>query len=175
MKKNEKMIIVGPSGSGKDFLLNKLKEEGFKTSVKTTTRPRRDGEMDGVNYHFKTNEEFNRLLESDNILINQEFYVKGDKWQYGYDTKGFTSSNVFILTPGELNKLNKELRKECFVVYLDIDEKVRRKRLLSRNDNNDSIDRRVLNDRDDFKLFADYDLKISDPYFDHESILGLMY
>jgi len=174
-KKNEKMVIVGPSGSGKDYLLNKLKGEGFKTSVKLTTRPKREGEIDGINYHFRTNEEFDILLESDNIIISQEFGVNGEKWQYGYDTKGFTSSNVFILTPTEIDQLNEEHRKQCFVVYLDIDEKSRRERLSLRNDDNDSIDRRMMSDKGDFKFFTDYDLKISDPYFEHESILDLMY
>jgi len=56
--KTEKMLIVGPSGSGKDFLLRKLKELGLKTSVKITTRPKRQGEVDGVNYFFKENNIF---------------------------------------------------------------------------------------------------------------------
>ena len=79
------------------------------------------------------------------------------------------------MTPHEVSTLSDEDRKKCFIVYLDIEESVRRQRLTKRDDNNDSIDRRVNSDKIDFKNFSNYDLKISDPEFDIEMVYDLMY
>ena len=172
LNKKEKMLIIGPSGSGKDFLLRKLRELGLKTSVKVTTRPRRNGEIEGVNYQFKENSDFEDL----DLIVKQEFFNdKGDSWKYGILKEDFDNSQVFILTPGELSQIPNEIRTNCFVVYLDIDRKIRENRIFKRNDSNDSILRRLDADDIDFKNFNDYDLKITDPEFDAESVLSLMY
>lgn len=170
--KNEKLIIVGASGSGKDYLLRQLTKEGLDPSVKVTTRPIREGEIEGQNYHFKTIDEFDKL----ELIVSQEFYNdKGHLWKYGVLKEDFNSAQVFIMTPGEILQINEDIRKNCFVVYLDIDRSVREKRLFRREDQNDSVSRRLNADEKDFKDFKDYDLKITDPEFDSESILSLMY
>jgi guanylate kinase len=172
IEKKEKMLIIGPSGSGKDFLLRKLKELGLKTSVKITTRPKRNGEIEGVNYQFKENSTFEKL----DLIVKQEFFNdKGDSWKYGILKEDFNNSQVFILTPGELYQISNEIRKNCFVVYLDIDRKIRENRIIKRSDFNDSIMRRLDADDSDFENFNDYDLKITDPEFEAESVLSLMY
>lgn len=171
IKKTEKMILIGKSGSGKDFLLRKLKELGLKTSVKITTRPKRQGEIDGVSYFFKENDSFEKL----DLIVKQEFKNdKGDLWKYGILKEDFENSQVFILTPDELSQISSEIRKKCFVVYLDIDRQIRESRIFNRSDSNDSIIRRLDADDIDFKNFSDYDLKITDPEFDAESVLSLM-
>jgi dephospho-CoA kinase len=78
------------------------------------------------------------------------------------------------MTPGELNQIDPIIRKKCFVVYLDIDRKVRESRIMRRNDNNDSIIRRLEADELDFSNFRDYDLKITDPEFEVDDIISLM-
>ncbi|KDD74357.1 hypothetical protein H632_c1374p0, partial [Helicosporidium sp. ATCC 50920] len=54
------LVIVGPSGVGKGTLINKLVDSSrpYGFSCSHTTRPRRDGELDGVHYHFTTHEAF---------------------------------------------------------------------------------------------------------------------
>jgi guanylate kinase len=66
------------------------------------------------------------------------------------------------------------MRKGCFVVYLDIDRKVRESRLLGRQDKNDSITRRLDADDIDFQSYNDYDLKITDPEFSSDDVYDLM-
>src|SRR5438132_14221262 len=50
------VVISGPSGVGKDVTLARMRELGYRFhyAVTATTRPRRPGEADGVDYHFKT-------------------------------------------------------------------------------------------------------------------------
>lgn len=171
LNKTEKILVCGHSGSGKDFLLRQLKEKGLKTSIKVTTRPKRQNENEGVNYYFKSLDEFQNL----DLIVNQDFYNdKGELWKYGILKEDFNNSQAFILTPGEVRQLTSEVRKNCFVVFLDIDRSIREKRISNRQDHNDSIKRRLDADEIDFKNFKDYDLKITDPEFDVDSILSLM-
>ena len=78
------------------------------------------------------------------------------------------------MTPGEFLNLTPEMRKGCFVVYLDIDRDIRESRLLGRQDKNDSITRRLDADDIDFQSYNDYDLKITDPEFSSDDVYDLM-
>lgn len=173
--KSEKCIICGASGSGKDYLLRQLIKLGLKYSPKITTRPMRKMEKDGVDYNFMTNETFKNLLNENNIKTYQHFTVQDSDWYYAISEENFNENQLFIMTPHEISMISPEDRKKCFVVYLDIDETVRKNRIIKRNDNNDSITRRLEADKADFKDFSDYDLKITDPEFDSEMIYDLMF
>ena len=63
------IVVSAPSGCGKGTLLAEiLKDNDFYYSVSATTRSPREGEVDGVNYHFATREEFEDLIKSDGML-----------------------------------------------------------------------------------------------------------
>ena len=179
MIKKEKVVILGPSGSGKDFLLRKLVEKGLKPCLKWTTRPKRKFEEQGVTYNFVDDFEFLQSINENKFLTHQEFDVTPEdsdteKWYYGITTNEFESSQVMIMTPGEFVDITEEQRKDCFVVYLDIDRSIRESRLHTREDKNDSIKRRLDSDEIDFSEFIDCDLKITDPEFNGEDVYGLM-
>lgn len=180
MIKSEKIILTGGSGSGKDWLLRQLEKEGLKASVKTTTRPQRKNEIQSISYNFIQDSEFQSLLENNQFICYQSFDVtpegrNPEKWYYGLKKESFNKAQVFIMTPGEIEQIDKETRKNCFIVYLDIDRVIREKRISGRNDNNDSVKRRLDADEIDFENFNDYDLRITDPEFEVEMILNLMY
>jgi guanylate kinase len=172
--KNEKCIIVGASGSGKDYLLRGLVKKGLRYSPKYTTRPQRKLETNGLEYFFIQNGDFESMLESNQVLTYQKFDIFGSVWHYAISKDNFQDNQVFIMTPHELSTIDSEIRKGCFVVYLDIDMDIRRGRITGRNENVDSVDRRLNADEEDFKDFKDYDLKISDPDFDVDMVYDLM-
>lgn len=64
------LIISGPSGVGKGTFVKKLLEldPTFKLSCSVTTRQPREGEIDGVHYHFITDEKYDQLLAEDAFL-----------------------------------------------------------------------------------------------------------
>ena len=64
------IVISGPSGVGKDSVLQRMKTRGlpFHFVVTATTRPRRPEEVDGVDYHFVSKETFARMIERDELL-----------------------------------------------------------------------------------------------------------
>lgn len=172
--KEEKIILVGKSGSGKDYLLRALVKKGLKYSPKFTTRPKRSREIDGVEYNFIDNSLFEEMKESGLIKVYQTFDIKGQTWHYGITEENFLNNQAFIMTPDEISQLDSKHRLGCFVVYLDIDYSVRLQRLTKRKDFNDSMERRLQADEIDFSNFSDYDLKITDPEFDTEIIIDLM-
>jgi guanylate kinase len=64
------IVISGPSGVGKDTVIKRLLEldPNLTYSVSYTTRPPRKGEVDGVNYHFVSRPEFERLIAAGAFL-----------------------------------------------------------------------------------------------------------
>jgi guanylate kinase len=64
------VVLSGPSAVGKGTLASFIiaKNEDFELSVSATTRSARSGEVEGESYHFVTEEEFSRLIESAELL-----------------------------------------------------------------------------------------------------------
>lgn len=69
MKKGLLIVVSGPSGCGKGTILGSITDKlGISYSVSATTREMRDGEADGVNYHYMTKERFEQLIAEDKVL-----------------------------------------------------------------------------------------------------------
>ena len=96
-----------------------------------------------------------------------EFYewVAFNGWIYGTTKKQFYNDDIFIMTPSGLNQLSEDDRQTSTVIYLDIDEGVRKQRLLERKMPGDSVERRLEADREDFKNFKNYNIKITNQNF----------
>ena len=75
--KGKVIIISAPSGCGKSTIIRAIMERGkvdLKFSVSATNRPPREGETDGVNYHFITTEEFQQAIADDRFVEYEEVY-----------------------------------------------------------------------------------------------------
>ena len=180
--KKEKLILIGKSGSGKDYMVRQMSKKGLTGGVKTTTRPQRNGEVQWVTYDFVAAWTFKEMVDADEFIVWQEFQVtpedrRPETWHYGLTRKEFERAQCFIMTPAELLTIDAETRKGCFVVYLDIDRKIREERVLRRRDMNDSLKRRMDADDEDFKEFdrnGDYDLRVTDEEFNADDVWSLM-
>jgi guanylate kinase len=75
------IVVSGPSGTGKSTLITCVMEglKGLRISVSHTTRPRRGEEVEGVNYHFVSPPQFQKMIERDELLEWAEVYG----YQYG--------------------------------------------------------------------------------------------
>ena len=93
--KNVMVILSSPSGVGKTTLTKKIQQkyQSFKISVSHTTRTPRSTEVDGKDYHFISNEKFEKMIN------NKEFLEFAKVFKNFYGT---TKSNIFE----ELNKGN---------------------------------------------------------------------
>lgn len=75
------LIISGPSGAGKSTVVRELLTtcpDLLQRSVSATTRPPRAGEVDGVDYHFWTKEQFERERRANGFLECKEVFGRGD-------------------------------------------------------------------------------------------------
>lgn len=156
-----KTIIVGKTASGKDHLKNRLKGRGLEVSINCTTRPMRDYERDGVDYHFLTEDEFKEGITQDLFIEYQVF----NGWYYGTPVEEFKDSDVMIMNVDSIKQLDENIRKQCMVIFLDIDSTTRQLRLAKRKDSNDSIERRMKSDEEQFEQFTNYDIRITNPEF----------
>lgn len=70
------IVLSGPSGVGKDVIVARMKERGlpFHFAVTATTRPKRDYEIDGVHYYFRTVEQFQEMLAQNELLEHATVY-----------------------------------------------------------------------------------------------------
>lgn len=70
------IVLSGPSGVGKGTVRRAIFERDdneFQYSVSMTTRPMREGEVDGVDYYFRTKEEFEAMIEAGEMLEYAEY------------------------------------------------------------------------------------------------------
>jgi len=156
-----KLILVGKAAAGKDFLKNKLSSKGFKAGVSHTTRPPRDTEIDGKDYHFVDISTFKNMINDGEFIEHMEF----NGWFYGQTEEDFNTSDVMIMSKDGLDMLPKKYRNQCIVIYLDPSRMERFNRLESRNDINDTIVRRMNTDDEQFKEFRDYEIRIRNADF----------
>ena len=65
-------IITGPSGVGKNTIIEAMSTDlDFYFSVSHTTRPQREGEVDGKDYYFISNDEFNSLINDNPSVVSE--------------------------------------------------------------------------------------------------------
>ena len=154
--------IVGESGSGKDSLvkytIDKYKlESKFNPIVSFTDRPKRDNEIDGVQHHFISSDEF------DNIAMNKEVIAQTKIGDYRYMAiaDNFDNANIYVIDPKGLKEFKRDYsnRYNIVTIYIDTPYKVRKQRISERSDSNKFIDRSKSEKRmfEDFRKYRDYD------------------
>jgi len=135
-------IITGPSGVGKNTIIEAMSTDlDFYFSVSHTTRPQREGEVEGKDYHFVTEEEFKSLVD-ENLMIEYEQY---GGFYYGTSKKEILKESNIILLDLEVNGATKLLSEnEDFIgVFIDIDDNELVKRLKNRGHDQNFIDKRM--------------------------------
>lgn len=155
MEKFKIIALYGMAGAGKDTILNRIIEDyggvlNLNPIISCTTRPPREGEIDGVAYHFLSNEEFaNKVLNGD-MLEATEFR----NWFYGtpIDSLYLDKVNIGVFNIAGIECLQQDPRLEIYPVYVTVSDKTRLIRQLNREKSPDchEICRRFFTDEQDF-------------------------
>lgn len=148
------VVLIGKTASGKTTIADLLSQDyGYKKIITYTSRPMRDGEIDGYTYHFVSDEEFKEKINSDFFLEYKTYTVAdGSVWYYGSPKQEFYNEkdSIIILTPdGYRDFLKFNIPHKSIYIYSNID--TIKKRLIARGDNKDEAERRVAHDIQDFK------------------------
>lgn len=130
------LILCGKAASGKDtlkrYIVEALELSGieFNNVVNTTTRPPREGEVDGVNYHFCSAEEMTKKILNDEMAEAVLF----NDWVYGTENKALSEDklNVGIFNLEGIEALRQNPNHNIFAVYLDVEDSIRLIRYLNR-------------------------------------------
>ncbi|MDB4819824.1 guanylate kinase [Flavobacteriaceae bacterium] len=167
MFKGKCIIFSAPSGSGKTTLVKHLlnqKELNLSFSISATTRQRRDGEVQGKDYFFKTKSDFKKLINNSEFLEHEEVY---DDVFYGTleseVIKQLETQNVIfdidVIGGIRLKEYFKNNALSIFVKAPSVKEL--KKRLSSRNkDSNESIETRIQKAQKEIEKESKFDLSI---------------
>ena len=145
------IALFGPSGAGKDTVLNELCKLGeYNKIIPLTTRPLRENEFQNINYNFVDSVSFaEKLLNGD--LIEATCF---NDWFYGTDICSLDKEkiNIGIFNITSIECLLEDNRLQIYPVYLYVSDKTRLLRSLEReeNPNCEEICRRFLADKKDF-------------------------
>ena len=132
--------LIGKSASGKDTVYRKLLNDprlGLARLVTSTTRPIREGEQEGREYHFRTEDQFRRSLEEGKVLEYRVYDTVHGKWYYYTENDGqidlTKSSSLLVGTVEVFVSLQKCLgRDKVIPLYLEVEDGERLSRALRR-------------------------------------------
>jgi guanylate kinase len=124
---NKRIILVGPTCSGKTFIRDKFREKGYKIDVSYTSRPPREGEKNGWDYNF-IGDEFPFRISQNEFY---EYVQYGSYW-YGTGMREWHSSEIFIMETDGIKHINTEDRKDSLVIYVNTPLVIRIKRMKER-------------------------------------------
>lgn len=131
--------LMGKSASGKDTLYKRLLKEcpGLRTVVLYTTRPMREGETDGVEYHFTTPEKLQEFQETGRMIELRTYQTVYGPWSYAtVDDGQIDLGEADYLTIGTLESYEylRSYYGDTAVVplYVTVDDGIRLERALFR-------------------------------------------
>ena len=156
------VILSSPSGVGKTTLTKKIQQKypNFKISVSHTTRIPRSNEVDGVDYHFVSKENFKKLIDQNQFYE----YAKIFENYYGtlrktVDEDIISNDLIFDIDWQGTKQLSKFNNLKLIKIYLIPDSKEElKKRLIKRDQNTkEEVDKRYKSFNEDVKHWNDYD------------------
>lgn len=155
------LYLLGKSASGKDSVYKMLLEAlpGMKRGVIYTTRPVRDGEREGVEYHFTDGEFLRKAKEEGKMIEMRTYETVAGPWSYATLNDGQFDGDGDVLLIGTLESYRKV--REYFgaervcPIYITVDDAERLRRAVAREEqqkkpNYSEVCRRFLADEQDF-------------------------
>ncbi len=142
------LVMIGASASGKTeiakILINKY---GFSKLVTYTTREMREGEVNGVDYHFISIDEFEKKKKRREFLETAQYH----NTYYGSPKKGADEKKVIIVEPKGANSIFRKNIPKTIFIYLETDQLIRRVRMLNRGDKLEDVETRFKEDKKHFR------------------------
>ncbi|MGB3160314.1 AAA family ATPase [Carnobacterium sp.] len=136
------LVLVGVSGSGKTTLANELEAIGIPKLVTTTTRPKRNGEVEGTDYYFRELSDMSNIAFIENSLYNNHLYgLTVDTVEEGLDLNDIMS---VVLDKNGATALKEVYPFYTKIIYLETTEAEIQQRMEKRGDCLEDIQQRLL-------------------------------
>lgn len=165
-------IISAPSGAGKTSLVKALidAQPQVRVSVSHTTRAMRPGEVDGVNYHFVSREEFLERLAQDEFLEHAEvfgnLYGTSQRWLEQTLAEGFDL--ILEIDWQGAQQVRKLMPQAKSIFILPPTQEALRQRLNNRGqDSEEIIERRMREAVSEMSHYVEYDYVVINDQFSH--------
>ena len=151
------IAICGEAGAGKDTLLRKVCDKyDVNEIISCTSRPMREGEIDGKNYYFLKDDVFMKKIWTGEMLECTTF----NDWHYGTSIDALRKDkvNVGVFNIAGIEFMLEQPDLDITIVYVNVPAKERLMRQLNRETNPDvdEIVRRYGTDLKDFKKLNSY-------------------
>ena len=157
------IYLMGKSSSGKDTVYRELLRDDelkLKKVVLYTTRPIREGEVDGVQYHFVDEEVFNDFVTENRVIEDRVYNTYHGLWRYFTVDDGSIDIDKYdYLIIGTLESYARTAeyygKENVLPIYIEVDDGIRLQRALDRekkqeNPKYQEMCRRFLADAEDF-------------------------
>ncbi len=165
-------IVSAPSGAGKTSLVKALleAEPRVRVSVSHTTRAMRPGEVDGVNYHFVSREQFTAMLEQDAFLehaqVFDNFYGTSQHWVEQTLAEGYDL--ILEIDWQGAQQVRRLLPQAKSIFILPPTQEALRHRLTNRGqDSGEIIERRMRDAVSEMSHYVEYDYLVINDDFAH--------
>lgn len=165
-------IVSAPSGAGKTSLVRALVEAlpQVQVSISHTTRPIRSGEVDGVNYHFVSREDFLTRLEEGEFLEYAEvfgnLYGTSQRWLEQALSEGYDL--ILEIDWQGAQQVRQLLPHAKSIFILPPSQEALRQRLTNRGQDSDEvIERRMQEAVSEMSHYVEYDYLIINDNFSH--------
>lgn len=166
------VVISGPSGAGKDSLVQRLKDRGlpFHFVVTTTSRPPRPNEVHGVDYYFVSEETFQRYIAEDELLEYALVYGQYKGIHKAQIREALRSGKDVVMRLDVQGAATvRRLVPEAVLIFLTADEEELRRRLVERKtDSPEQIERRLARAREEMQVIDQFDYVVVNSYHNLE-------
>lgn len=140
------LVLVGPSGSGKTTIINSMNEKGYPELVSHTTRPMRAGDMEGKNYFFVSEDEFDKQDFVEVVTYSGHHYGLA---RTEIERKLENNNTVVIAAAVEgALAIKEQYPAEATLIFLETSYETCKRRMEARGDGSDSIIKRLKNIED---------------------------
>jgi guanylate kinase len=156
------LVITGPSGVGKGTLIRGLLEQvpGLELAVSATTRKPRDGEVNGVDYHFLSEEDFDRRVAAGEFVEHAEY--AGNRYGTLRSELSRPARGIVLEIDVQGARQVRESLPEAVLIFIEPPsfEDLERRLVARASDRPEQIERRLAAARDELGAAGEFDHRI---------------
>jgi guanylate kinase len=156
------LVITGPSGVGKGTLIRGLLEQvpGLELAVSATTRKPRDGEVNGVDYHFLSEQDFDRRVAAGEFVEHAEY--AGNRYGTLRSELSRPARGIVLEIDVQGARQVRESLPEAVLIFIEPPsfEDLERRLVARASDRPEQIERRLAAARDELEAAGEFDHRI---------------